>query len=448
MISLTAYHFAEADMAALCEHLLVVSRSGAELGLNTADPTTLVIDLNCAFASIEQQHDPKLRGRPLAVAAYATDAATIVSSSREARDLGIKTGMRVYEGKAIFPRLVVMEPNPPRYRAVSDRLIEILEHHSPDVLRMSIDEASVNLAGTPDLVRLGPEGVGRAVKSALRDEIGECVTCSVGVSTSIWMAKQASNLNKRNGLERIDHTNLVSVFERLELTDLSGIAEATAARLRRAGIHKALDFLYANPDQLGLAGMRADFANTWHQRLRGFEVSSFEGVARKSYSHSHVLARATSSQPELEELLMRLSDMVGRRLRAAGRRGSVISIGVVYRPDVDRFSKQSKLAKPIATGDEIYKAALKLLAARDTRLHVGTLGVGLSGLSEADPGQMDLFSDPSPPRDARLENAMDAIRNRFGEDAVQRARLLGRASVVRDRIAFGNTGHPDEKRPT
>jgi DNA polymerase-4 len=142
---------------------------------------------------------------------------------------------------------------------------------------------------------------------------------------------------------------------------------------------------------------------------------------------------------------MRLSDMVGRRLRAAGRRGSVVSIGVVYRPDVERLSKQSKLAQPIATGDEIYKAALKLLAARDARRAVGTLGVGLAGLSDAGPGQLDLFAAPSAPRDARLETAMDAIRNRFGEDAVQRARLLGRAPVVRDRIAFGNTGHPDEK---
>jgi DNA polymerase-4 len=259
------------------------------------------------------------------------------------------------------------------------------------------------------------------------------------------MAKQASNLDKRDGLQRIDHTNLVSVFERLELTDLSGVADATATRLRKAGIHTVIDFLYATPAQLGLAGMRSDVAGGWHQRLRGFEVNSFESVERKSYSHSHVLARATTSQVELEELLMRLSDMVGRRLRAAGRRGSVVSIGVVYRPDIDRLSKQSKLAAPISTGDEIYKAALKLLAARDTRRPVGTLGVGLAGLRDAGPGQMDLFSTPSKPRDARLETAMDAIRDRFGEDAVQRARLLGRAPVVRDRIAFGNTGHPDEK---
>src|SRR5438876_8266909 len=125
--------------ARMCKHLFVMALGGAEdLGLNTADPKTLVVDLNCAFASIEQQHDPGLRGRPLAVAAYATGAATIVSSSREARDLGIKTGMRVYEARAIFPGVVVMEPNPPRYRAASDRLVEVLERYSPDVLRMSI----------------------------------------------------------------------------------------------------------------------------------------------------------------------------------------------------------------------------------------------------------------------------------------------------------------------
>src|SRR5205085_4543560 len=173
-----------------------------ELGLNRAEPTTLVVDLNCAFASIEQQHDPTLRGKVLAIAAYATDAATIVSSSREARDLGIKTGMRVFEARAIRPDLVVREPDPPRYRAVSDKLIEIMERHTPDVLRMSIDEASLDLAGTPNLKTLGPEGVGQAIKQAIKEEIGACVTASVGVSTSIWMAKQASNLDKRDGLRR------------------------------------------------------------------------------------------------------------------------------------------------------------------------------------------------------------------------------------------------------
>ncbi|HZQ49963.1 MAG TPA: hypothetical protein VFB69_06610 [Candidatus Dormibacteraeota bacterium] len=423
------------------------SAEAIALGLNLADPTTLVVDLNCAFASIEQQHDPALRGRVLAIAAYATDAATIVSSSREARDLGIKTGMKVWEAKSIHRDVIVREPNPPRYREVSDSLIDILERHSPDVLRMSIDEASLNLAGTPGLKKLGPEEVARTIKRQIRAEIGECVTSSIGISTSIWMAKQASNLDKRDGLQRIDHTNLVAVFSRLELTDLSGIAEATARRLGKAGIHRPLEFLHATAPRLRGAGMHEEVASGWARRLRGFEGGAFEHAARKSYSHSHVLARATTSQSELEELLMRLSEMVGRRLRAGHRRGRVVSIGIVYRPDEGpHFSRQTTLPFPISTGDEIYRAALKLLEGRDHRRLVGTLGVGLSGLVDDGAGQLDLFADARSPRHERLEAAVDAIRDRFGEDAMQRSRLLGRAPVVRDRIAFGNTGHPDEKR--
>src|SRR5256884_1420805 len=260
------------------QYICSVEQPSAEamaLGLNTADPATLVIDLNCAFASIEQQHDPELRGRVLAIAAYATDAATIVSSSREARDLGIKTGMRVFEAKAIFPGLLVREPNPPLYRSASDKLIEIMERHSPDVLRMSIDEASTNLAGTPGLKKLGPEGVGLAIKRAIREEIGECVTASVGVSTSIWMAKQASNLDKRDGLQRIDHRNLVAVFERLQLTDLSGIADATAGRLGRGGIRTPVPVLRATAPRLRLAGMHGEVAPGWSMRPPGFGGGGF-----------------------------------------------------------------------------------------------------------------------------------------------------------------------------
>jgi DNA polymerase-4 len=121
-----------------------------------------------------------------------------------------------------------------------------------------------------------------------------------------------------------------------------------------------------------------------------------------------------------------------------------VSIGVVYRPVAGHFSKQVTLPAPISTGEEIYRAALELLAAREPRREVGTLGVGLAGLTDADSGQMGLFTGEVRPRNERLETAIDAIRDRFGEDAVQRARLLGRAPVVRDRIAFGNTGHPDE----
>ena len=141
---------------------------------------------------------------------------------------------------------------------------------------------------------------------------------------------------------------------------------------------------------------------------------------------------------------MRLSEMVGRRLRAAGRRGGIVSVGIAYRPDEGHVSRQARQPRPVATGDEIYQAALKLMAERDPRRTVGTLGVGVSALVDRDAGQLDLFDAPADNRHQRLEAAVDRIRDRFGEDALQRSRLLGRARVVRDRIAFGNTGHPDE----
>src|SRR5260370_4274270 len=216
------------------------------------------------------------------------------------------------------------------------------------------------------------------------------------------MAKEAANLDKRDGLRRIDHTNLVAVFEGLSLTDLSGIAEASARRLARGGILTPLQFLRATPPRLRFAGMHAEVARGWSMRLRGFEVGGFEGGMRNSYSHSHVLARATASQRDLEELLMRLSDMVGRRLRAAGRRGRSVSVGVVYRPDEGHFSRQAKQSAPIATGDEIYRAALSLLAARDPRRAVGTPGGGLSGRVDPDAAQLALVDSSAVRRVARV----------------------------------------------
>jgi len=118
--------------------------------------------------------------------------------------------MKVFEAKAIHRGIAVMEPKPaPEPRGLVNQLIEIMTRHTPDVLRMSIDEASMNLAGTPNLKKLGPEGVAKSDQSVAAQGGGECITSSIGISTSIWMAKQASNLNKRDGLERIDHTNLV-----------------------------------------------------------------------------------------------------------------------------------------------------------------------------------------------------------------------------------------------
>ena len=128
-------------------------RSADDAGFNTAAPAVLFLDLNSAFASIEQQYRPELRGRPVAVCPGAVRASTVISASREARALGVRTLMRLYEAQRLCPDLVVLEPDAGRYREVSERLLTLLDSYSPRVLPLSIDEAAVDLAGTPSLRR-------------------------------------------------------------------------------------------------------------------------------------------------------------------------------------------------------------------------------------------------------------------------------------------------------
>src|SRR5215467_15514014 len=225
--------------------------------------------------------------------------------------------MRLYEALQICPDLTVLEPDAARYRVVSERLLRLLDSYSPRVLPLSIDEAAVDLAGTPSL-RRDLLDVGREIKRRLRDEVGDWLTCSIGFSTNISLAKQAAELEKPDGLQVIDHRNLDQVFSRLQLTDLTGISEANAARMRRAGIVTPVHLLRASQHTLRRQVFGSIVGEAWYLRLRGHETESFGEAARKSISHSHVLPRPVSDPEEVRALMLRFCDRLGRRLRKEG----------------------------------------------------------------------------------------------------------------------------------
>ncbi|TMC01648.1 MAG: DNA polymerase IV [Chloroflexi bacterium] len=377
--------------------------SGEGLGINPAAPTVLFLDLNAAFASIEQQHRPELRGRPVAVCPGAVRASTVISASREARALGVRTIMRVYEALRICPDLVLLEPNAARYREVSERLLRLLDSYSPRVLPLSIDEAAVDLAGTPSL-RRDLLDVGREVKRRLRDEVGDWLTCSIGFSTNIFLAKQAAELEKPDGLQLIDHRNLEDVLSRLRLTDLTGVSEANATRMRRAGIITPVHLLQASRHTLRRQVFGSIVGEAWYLRLRGYETESFEEAARKSVSHSHVLPRPVSDPGEVRALMLRFCDRLGRRLRQEGQ---------------GLFGLACELWERMGEGRPIR-----------------AMGIALSELSTAAVSQLDLFAAEES-RSERVSALQDRLRDRFGERAVVAARLLNRGDLAPDRIAFG-----------
>jgi len=409
-------------------------RSGE--GNNTAEPTVLFLDLNSAFASIEQQYRPELRGRPVAVCPGAVRASAVISASREARALGVRTGMRVYQALPLCPDLVLLEPSPDRYREVSRGVLELLDSYSPRVLPLSIDEAAADLAGTPSL-RRDLRDVGREVKRRLRDEVGDWLTCSVGFSTNVFLAKQAAELEKPDGLQVIDHRNLEQVFARLQLTDLTGISEANAVRMRRAGIVTPLHLLRASQHQLRRQVFGSIVGEAWYLRLRGYETESFEPAARKTVSHSFVLPRPTADRDELGALILRLCDRLGRRLRQERLVAGRVELQVRIEGGDSRHAHRRR-ERLVATQD-IHAVTRRLWEAMDERRPLRFMAIGLSELSSAAVSQLDLFQpgDPVDQRSERVSALLDQLRDRFGEHAVTPARLLNRGDLAPERIAFG-----------
>src|SRR3972149_8253578 len=187
----------------------------ANLTFNHRPSTILHLDLNSCFATIEQQANPRLRGRPIAVAAFAAPSGCILAPSIEAKRYGVKTGMRVKEAHVLCPALIVLPPDPWKYRNVHLALKKLLGKYTNDFTPKSIDEFVLNLEGYPALVESSPfdktqgypersrtdsmEKVGREIKERIKKEIGEWLTVSVGISTNRYLAKTAASLHKPDG---------------------------------------------------------------------------------------------------------------------------------------------------------------------------------------------------------------------------------------------------------
>ncbi len=211
------------------------------LGFNRKKSSKLHIDLNSCFASVEQQANPLIRGKPVAVAAYTTPSGCIVAPSVEAKLFGVKLGMRVREGREICPDLIVLPPDPDKYRNVHLRLKNLLLEYTDRVVAKSIDEFVLDLNGYPALKR-GMFVLGKEIKKRIKEEIGEWLRVSIGVGPNRFLAKQASNLNKPDGLDEINFRNYKKVYEKWILKDLCGIDKGLTIRLSMVGICTVMDF--------------------------------------------------------------------------------------------------------------------------------------------------------------------------------------------------------------
>ena len=398
--------------------------------MNCKEPHILYLDLNSCFATIEQQANPLLRGKPVVVAAYTTPSGCILAPSIEAKRLGITLGMHVCEARALCPSVVVLPPDPQKYRFVNRKLTQLLSSYTPKLSVKSIDEMVLDLSNTPSRKK-GMLAIAADIKQRIRAEIGDCIKVSIGIATNRWLSKTAASFKKPDGLTVITHKNVREILGTLSLSDLCGIKTGNRARLNSMGIFTPLEFLDADILTLKRA-FHSIVGYYWHLRLRGWEADSIE-FGRKTYGQSYALPRVTADTKILHKLLCKLVEKMGRRLRQGEHAARGVTLGCLFR-DGTSFSKSRNFHEVLFTSNDLYVRALNLLYSCPRKL-VSNLRVSCFDLIPNPLRQMSLFERENKRRS--LAQAIDDVNERFGEFTLTPALMMGMEDTILDRIAFG-----------
>lgn len=405
---------------------------------NSISPTCLHLDLNSCFASIEQQANPFLRGKPIVVAAFNSKKGCILASSIEAKRLGIKTGMWVSEAQKIYSKLKVLTPDPWKYRNVHIKFRKLISEYTNDFSPKSIDEFVLNLSEYT-AIKNSPIVVASKIKERIKKEIGDWLTVSIGIAPNRYLAKIAAGLHKPDGLDVLDINNFIGIYKNLKLTDLTGIKTRNAARLNSMGIYSVMDF-YKAPIWKLKAAFHSITGLYWHMRLSGYEIDDFE-VKRGSFGNSVALGKNISKVTELSPILARLVEKMSGRLRNASYKASGIHLAIIYK-NGSWWHKGRLLGKAYFDARDFYKSAFRLLLEADPRSPVLNIAITAFALSKDDNLQLGLFENEIKKKNL-IEN-IDKINNRWGDFTIGSAKSFGGAKVVMDRIAFGGIKELEE----
>ena len=406
-----------------------------EMPINTKSPTFMHVDLNSCFAIVEQQANALIRYKPVAIAAYDTPGGMIIASSYEAKALGIKLGVSVSQARQIFPGIIILMPDPDKYFEVHKRFKDILLNYTDKIYAKSVDEFLIDFTGSLALKnKITLEEIGQDIKNKVKQVIGEYVTINIGIATNPFNAKLAAGLHKPDGMDRIDSSNLRAVYKGLELLDLPGINYRYQARLNLAGIYTPIDFLNASLPILRKEVFRSIVGYYWYLRLRGYPIDLID-FSRKSFGAQYALAQKTADIAELARFLMKLSEKVGRRMRAQqySARGIKLFLRLV---DHSYFMRSQKLSYSLYASIDIYRAALKLLQLNTSQELVREISVSVYALGSSTNEQENLFHD-SYYDPIKITQAMDQINDRYGEYKISSALMANMQTEIIKRVAFG-----------
>ncbi|MBF96823.1 MAG: DNA polymerase IV [Alphaproteobacteria bacterium MarineAlpha9_Bin4] len=397
----------------------------------------LYLDFNSYFATIEQQVNPALRNKPVAIVPSITDYTCAIAASYEAKKLGIKTGTMIYEAKKICPKLICVQADHEKYIYYHHKLIREINKYIPIEQVCSIDEVACKLLGKECL----PKTIVRkaiAIKKAIKRNVGDYISCSIGISSNKFLAKTASNLQKPNGLKIINKKKILKRINHLKLSDLTGIGKRMESKLFLSGI-TSIQKLY----DLSPKNMRKIWGNVLGERfwymLRGKDIEDIHTQTR-TIGHSHVLHPDWRTTQRSREVMRRLIVKAASRLRrkefvCTNLKMSLKTITGKKMKATEKFQKLNDSFSLLEKADYIWK---KLI--HDYRINkIIQISVVLHGLHSTKSVQTSLLEklenkDQKNKRKKRsISQAIDTINSRFGRDSV----TIG--SLPRNMLQFSGT---------
>jgi len=352
--------------------------------------SVLHLDLDAFFAAVEQRDKPSLRGKPVVVGGTG-NRGVVATASYEARVYGVRSAMSTREARARCPHAAFLRGRFEAYRETSAAVMGVLRACSPLVEPLSLDEAFVDLeqAGLPDLEVATVTACAEELRAKVREVTGG-LTASIGLASSKFLAKVASDLDKPDGLHVVVPGTELEVLHPLRVTVIPGVGPATADRLHSVGVRTVADLHRLDLDELVRLVGKAHGEGLYHLARAQDDRAVVPEREAKSVSVEGTYEHDLTDRVLMASLLRRQAESVAKRLRASGLSGRTVTIKV-RRYDFSTVSRSVTLSSPTDDGALIGRTAARLLEDLDTAGGVRLLGVGVSGL--ADWVQDDLFTD-------------------------------------------------------
>src|SRR5271168_1308101 len=407
--------------------------------------TIFHVDMDAFFVSVEELYDPLLKGTAVVVGGQRHERGVVSAASYEARKFGVHSALPLRTAAKLCPHAIFVNGHPERYRECSEKVFKVLQAFSPQVEMASIDEAYLNMTGT---ARLHGPPLKAAHKLHQRMKEETRLNCSIGIGSSRLIAKVASAQAKPNGVLCIVPGQEANFLAPLDVREIPGVGKVMESRLHGLGIRKVGDLARLEELELeerfgkwglALAGKaRGEDAGGWFDTEVGADTEA------KSISHEHTFNEDTADLNQLEATLMRLSELVGRRLREAKLHARTIQLKLRYK-DFTTITRAHTLPACTQLDGEIF-SQVRALFRNNWRqgTQVRLLGVQASSF-EQQADQMNLLEGGRQQRWKDALAAADRLRDKFGESSVTLA--TGMRGRFRERTHENPAGLPGAGKP-